>query len=117
MKQLRHFALALLLACSVAGCARVTPTIYESTVPGWSGNNQDSGIISVDANGAIITPAAQRAFNDLALRYGRMVVPHILPNLGSEWIPESGNYRVTLEMLSRWHELIQLRDRARVDGK
>jgi len=117
MMNIRHITLALLLACSLTGCPGVTPVVPEHTTPAWSGNDQNGGVISIDKNGAIITPAAQREFNDLAMKYGRMVVPNILPNIGSTWRESDGNYQVTLEMLSRWHELILIRDRVRVDGK
>lgn len=117
MTTIRQIIIALLLACTLTGCPGVTPVVPEHSVPAWSGNDQNGGILSIDKNGAVITPAAQREFNDLALKYGRMVVPNILPNLGSVWRESDGNYQVTMEMLSRWHELLMIRDRVRVDGK
>lgn len=87
--------LFLVLAASMAGCA---PTIAPHRVvtheASYDGNTQNSGIISSDSNGFVVT----QHFLD---RHGFKI--------GDGIVPEGRNYRITAEIMSKAIDLDQTR--------
>lgn len=110
-------ALALIaaLSLSVAGCGHVTPVIEEFSEPSFVGNERNSGVVQFTADGAEVTPRARDEYNHLISEHGSKTVPPITEDFGMTKM-DNGNYKMTLEAVSRWKDLLIIRSRDRVDG-
>ena len=86
-------ALALLLGLALAGCGTVIPTTVQSSAASFDGNDQNSGIISANANGYVVTSHFRDRYNALASIYGRDFSVPLVPDAG-------------LMQIDAWHWLI-----------
>lgn len=85
---------ALILAVGLillGACTTVTPHAIESHIASFDGNEQNSGIISVNANGWVVTPHLRDRYNALVKIYGGDFKPRIEKDDGIRELP-SGNY-------------------------
>lgn len=87
-----HLLIAFFLV--VGGCtSTVTPGIVESHQASYDGNAQNSGVISSDAQGFLVTPHFHDRWTALVRTYGRDFKPAI--NLDDGWTDNrDGTWRV-----------------------
>ena len=121
------FAISFLILLLINSCANVTPTVGNSTVPNFDGNDLNSGIIkqyeSVGSDGDFkkegsyqITPRARDRYNAYLDKYGSRFLPPIKKDFGvTPSQDDSGNYDMTLEAASYWYQMILLMKRDRVN--
>lgn len=92
--------LALILCLALAGCtSTVTPDRVTSSVASFDGNEQNSGIISGNANGYVVTAHFRDRYNALVATYGRDFSPPIEPDAGIVEIES----RKSLYLIDRQH--------------
>ena len=101
-------ALLLFSACSVQQSA-VAPKAPVAAAPSWDGNEQNSGIISADANGFVCTPHFLNRWDAMLANFGAKLSP--ARKIGDrDGITEEGtNYRFTAEAMSRFVQLNRIR--------
>jgi hypothetical protein len=94
------------------GCT-ITPKIVASPGPSLDGNDANSGIVSADANGAIVTAYYRSAYNALAAVYGKDLLPPVKPDDGLIALPD-GTWRIDHEheadeiIMTTWHRMGRL---------
>ena len=76
---------ALLIAVWTAGCtSAVTPKPVPSEAASFDGNEQNSGVLSQDANGYLVTQHFRDRWTSLVRTYGRDFHPALDPDSGWE---------------------------------
>lgn len=75
-------ALVVMLCVSEAGCSTVTPDKVESHEASYDGNAQNSGVISSNANGYVVTAHFRDRYNELVGTYGRDFKPALVKDAG-----------------------------------
>ncbi len=96
------------------GCGTVTPKVAESSVASFSGNDENSGILEVTENGALVTSGFVEYYNAIIEVYGNKTTPETKRDFGVTKL-ENGNSLVTLEGMSRLKEMRIIEDRERID--
>ncbi len=99
---LQPLAFSLLLSCTVA------PKPIVNTQPSFDGNEPNSGLICLDAQGnGVITPHARERYNSLMAAYGGRFSPPVKP--GEGLAPTATNtflldrqHRFYFETAARW---------------
>lgn len=98
----------------LSGCGTVVPKVREGTISSFDGNDQNSGVIEITENGALVTPDFIQFYNALIEDYGNKTTPETPRDFGAKKL-ENGNYLLTLEGLSRMKELQIIKDRNRIE--
>jgi hypothetical protein len=100
--------LALVLALA-SGCAStVTPDRVTAAAPSFDGNEQTSGVLSLNANGAVVTDHFRYRYNALVATYGQDFTPPLKGDAGftaitsSRWLIDRQHLSQFLEM-NAWH--------------
>lgn len=111
MKKILSIVLLSLFLCS---CGTVSPSVRDTTVSSFSGNEMNSGLIEVTAEGALITPDAYDYYSALIKDYGKYTIPATPAGFQAVKL-ESGNFMLTLEALSRFKELKIIADDRKIN--
>ena len=100
--------LALVLALA-SGCANtVAPERVNATAPSFDGNEQTSGVISINPNGAVVTDHFRFRYNALVSTYGKDFTPPLKADAGiivitkGRWLIDRQHLAQFLEM-NAWH--------------
>lgn len=104
----------VLLSFCLCSCGTVSPSVRDTTVASFSGNEMNSGLIEVTAEGALITQDAYDYYSALIKAYGKYTIP-ITPAGFQATKLESGNWLLTLEGLSRFKELKIIADDRKIN--
>ena len=88
---------ALIFCLALSSCGTVAPDRVTSAAASFDGNEQNSGIISANANGYVVTNHFRDRYNALVSTYGRDFTVPIKP--------DSGLHRITDEtwLIDRQH--------------
>lgn len=104
---------ALLCVLSVFACCThaltIAPAPIKTTQASWDANKQNSGIISVDEEGFLVTPHFIDRYQGLLARYGDRLTPKVRPDDTVGTSPEDGNFRITGEVLQRFNRMNAMR--------
>src|SRR4051812_2171239 len=93
---------SIAFAVILAGCT-VTPTAVKDQQYSWDGNAFNSGIIRLEADGAVITAHARDRYNGLCSIYGGKFIPKLNPDDGVTPNPsEPGTFLLTKERLTQF---------------
>ncbi len=102
--------LLALIPFALAGCnSTASPAIVESHQASFDQGEQNSGILSLVPEGAIITAHAHDRYNALVLTYGREFLPEIRRDYGVT--PHDADYLINREALQKfvlmntWHRM------------
>lgn len=84
MNTLRSLLFGLALALAVTSCTTVVPTPADvPATASFDGAEQNSGIITVDADGTfVVTGHLRDRYNALAAEYGPVFAPSLVPDSG-----------------------------------
>ena len=104
----RLIILAVVLALA-SGCSNtVTPDRVTSAAPSFDGNEQTSGVLSINPNGAVVTDHFRFRYNALVSTYGRDFTPPLKADAGltamtaGRWLIDRQHLSQFLEM-NAWH--------------
>lgn len=103
---------ALICALSISGCTSsltIAPAPIKTTQASWDGNKQNSGIISVNKDGFLVTPHFIDRYQGLLARYGDRLTPKVRPDDTIGVSPEGGNFQITAQVLARFNRLNAMR--------
>jgi hypothetical protein len=101
--------LSVIFWLSLAGCANtVTPDRIAAGAPSWDGNEQTSGVLSLNPNGFVVTDHFRFRYNGLIATYGRDFTPPLKADAGiiamtsGRWLIDRQHLSQFLEM-NAWH--------------
>ena len=104
----RLIILAVVLALA-SGCSNtVTPDRVTSAAPSFDGNEQTSGVLSINPNGAVVTDHFRYRYNGLIETYGHDFTPPLKADAGiivitkGRWLIDRQHLAQFLEM-NAWH--------------
>lgn len=104
----RLLILVVVLALA-SGCANtVAPDRIAAGVPSFDGNEQTSGVLSINPNGAVVTDHFRYRYNGLVKTYGRDFTPPLKADAGiiaitkGRWLIDRQHLSQFLEM-NAWH--------------
>lgn len=107
----------LLIGCALiwlpildTGCGTIAPKVEDTTSASFDGNVQNSGIISMDENGAIISSSARERYNAYIVLCGAETIPPTKVDFGITDLKD-GTCRLTMEGLQRWYDMKLIHDR------
>lgn len=115
MKSLRLFLFGLALALAVASCTTVVPTPADvPAVASFDGAEQNSGIISTQADGSfVVTPHLRDRYNALAAEYGAAFAPALVADSGLA-PADGGRWTMTPQAMADFATMVQWRRMGRV---
>ncbi len=96
--------LALIFCLALSACGTVAPDRVTSAAASFDGNEQNSGIISANANGYVVTSHFRDRYNALVAIYGRDFTVPVKPDdglqsiSGSTWLIDRQHLSQFLEM-------------------
>jgi hypothetical protein len=103
------FAAFAVVAITLAGCVHTElPDVARAVTPSLDGNVANSGLLSLDEGGGIITANARERYNGLIALYGAAFVPPLTVNAGLT--TATNGWRMDREhladfaMMNRWHK-------------
>ena len=114
MKNTKRFLLTSAFVCLLAfpACTHsltIAPEPIKTTQASWDGNKQNSGIISVNEDGFLVTPHFMDRYQGLLARYGDRLTPRVRPDDTIGVSPEQENFRITGQVLQRFNRLNAMR--------
>ena len=96
--------LALILCLALTACGTVKPERVTSAAASYDGNEQNSGIISANANGYVVTNHFRDRYNALAAVYGRDFTVPMTADAGLQQISDS-TWLIDRQHLSQFLEM------------
>jgi hypothetical protein len=102
-----------LIACAcVMLCASCTSTVIREPIvasqPSWAGNSQNSGVLSVDDSGAIVTDGFVERYNALVRVYGNRFTPPVAEydgiTLDGGWWRIDNEHLVKMWQMNQWRK-------------
>jgi len=110
--------LAALFLVAAIGCSSLTVVPSPAPTPAaasYDGAEQNSGLVSLTATGAILTPRARERYNALMSEYGALFTPPVTAVDYGVTPRVDGNYDITREGLAKflacsdWHRMGRLK--------
>jgi len=106
----------LAAALTLSSCGSVTPIVRESETASFDGNSGTSGVVEFLPDGGLeITPSAYERYCALTAIYGERFHPRLKLGFGTQK-KANGNYSLTLEAADKWHRMIGMQERDRINN-
>lgn len=105
------FAAAVLMALYTTACGTVVQTPVSAQTASYDGGAATSGILSLQPDGAIVTPHFRDRYLELAKLYGAKFLPALDPEREFGAAGADGNFRISSETLEHfltmaaWHRM------------
>lgn len=93
-----------ILCLTMTACGTLAPAVVPSHVASFDGNEQNSGIVSGNASGYIVTGNFRDRYNSLVVIYGKDFLTPLRADYGLSFVAE-GRWLIDREHLAKFLEM------------